>query len=139
MSYADKFKNPVHDMHFGNCSGYDSMKGKDMAVVGTPHKNNIEYFLTAKVIGIDFKTTDTTVTDKKIDYNGFRFKFNCFDNEDLRSIQLALIEAELIQAIGRARTLRTDATVEVYSNFPLRISNEFYFDKERNRVSTIAF
>ena len=64
---------------------------------------------------------------QKINYNGFTFKMNCYDHEELRSIQLALIESDLIQAIGRARTLRTNATVEVYSNFPLRISREFIY------------
>lgn len=42
-------------MYFGNCSGYDTMKGKDMAVVGTPHRNNVECLLTAKVLDIDLK------------------------------------------------------------------------------------
>lgn len=124
-SFAHHFKNPVEGMHFGNCSGYDNMKGQNLVVVGTPHRNMIEYLLTAKVMGIEFKTTDTTMSYQKIEYNGFKFKFNCFDNEELRNIQLSLIESDLIQAVGRARTLRTDATVEVYSNFPLRLSNEF--------------
>jgi len=126
-SYAHQFKNPVKDMHFGNCSGYDTMKGKDLAIVGTPHRNVIEYLLTAKVLGIDFKTTDTTMSFQKIEYNGFRFKFYCYDNEEIRLLQLAFIESDLIQAVGRARTLRTDATVEVYSNFPLRISKLFVY------------
>jgi len=33
----------------------------------------------------------------------------------------------LIQAVGRARTLRTPATVELYSNFPLRITDRFIY------------
>lgn len=126
-SFGHQFKNPVKEMYFGNCSGYDGMKGKDMAVVGTPHRNNIEYFLTAKVLGIDFRTTDTTMSHQKIEYNGFRFKFNCFDHEDLRNIQLSLIESDLVQAVGRARTLRTSAHVDLYSNFPLRLSDEFRY------------
>jgi hypothetical protein len=124
-SFAHHFQNPVKEMHFGNCSGYDSMKGKDMVVVGTPHRNNVEYLLTAKVLGIDFKTTDTTIDFQKIEYNGFRFMMNSYNHKELREIQLALIESDLIQAVGRARTLRTDAKVEVYSNFPLRISSRF--------------
>ena len=126
-SFGHQFNNPVKEMYFGNCSGYDGMKGKDMAVVGTPHRNNIEYFLTAKVLGIDFRTTDTTMSHQKIEYNGFRFKFNCFDHEDLRNIQLSLIESDLVQAVGRARTLRTSAHVDLYSNFPLRLSDEFRY------------
>ena len=121
------FQNPISEMYFGNCSGYDSMKGKDLAIVGTPHRDNIQYLLTAKVLGIDFKTTDTTMSYQNIEYNGFRFKFNCYDHPALRNIQLSLIESDLIQAVGRARTLRTDAKVEVYSNFPLRISDGFVY------------
>lgn len=126
-SFSNQFKNPVKDMYFGNCSGYDSLKGKDIAVVGTPHRNNIESFLTAVVLGIEFKTTQTSMSFQKIEYNGFKFKFNCFDNEDLRMVQLSLIQSDLIQAVGRARTLRTNAKVDLYSNFPLRISDEFIF------------
>lgn len=126
-AFSSQFKNPVKDMYFGNCSGYDSLKGKDIAVVGTPHRNNIESFLTAVVLGIEFKTTQTTMSFQKIEYNGFKFKFNCFDNEDLRMVQLSLIQSDLIQAVGRARTLRTNAKVDLYSNFPLRISDEFIF------------
>ena len=126
-SFAHHFKNPIKEMYFGNCSGYDSMRGQDLAVVGTPHRNPVQYLLTASVMGIDFKTTQTTVTNQKIEYNGFRFKFKCFDNEELRNIQLSLIESDLIQAVGRARTLRTSAHVDVYSNFPLKMSNEFLY------------
>jgi hypothetical protein len=64
---------------------------------------------------------------QKVEYNGFRFKFNCFDDPLLRNIQLSLIESDLLQAVGRARTLRTNATVQVYSNFPLRAITKFIF------------
>lgn len=126
-SFSHHFQNPITHMYFGNCSGYDSMKGKDMAVVGTPHHNEVQYKLIASVLGVEFKTTDTTMSYQKIEYNGFRFKFRCFDNEDLRNIQLPLIESDLIQAVGRARTLRTTAKVDLYSNFPLKISDEFRY------------
>ncbi len=124
-SYQHLFKNPIKNMYFGNCLGYDGMKGKDMAVVGTPHRDNVAYFLIAKVLGIDFKSTDTSMIYQKVEFNGFRFKFKSFIHDDLRAIQLSFIESDLIQAVGRARTLRTDAHVDVYSNFPLRISDEF--------------
>ena len=125
-SYQNHFSNPTN-MWFGNCSGYDELKGKDIAVVGTPHINNVVYFLTAKVLGIEFKTSDLTMSYQKVIYNGFEFKFNCFDNESLRMIQFSYIESDLIQAVGRARTLRTDAKVDLYSNYPLIISSKFMF------------
>jgi hypothetical protein len=125
--FTHQFKNAEKDIYFGNCSGYDTLAGKDITVVGTPHRNNVEYLMIAKVLGIEFKTSDTSVSRKQIDYNGFRFMFNCFDNEELREIQLAFIESDLIQAVGRARTLRTPATVELYSNFPLKITDQFIY------------
>jgi hypothetical protein len=126
-SFGSKFKNPIKNMYFGNCSGYDTMKGKDIVVVGTPHRNNVEYLLIAKILGIEFKTTDTSMSYQKIQYNGFEFMFNCFEHDSLREIQLALIESDLIQAVGRSRTLREKAKVELYSNFPLRLSSEFIY------------
>lgn len=130
-SYTHQFSNACHEIYFGNCSGYDTLAGENLVVVGTPHRNNIEYLLLAKVLGIEFNTTDTKMSYKEIEYNGFKFMFNCYDHTELREIQLGLIESDLIQAIGRARTLRTDANVEVYSNFPLRISDQFIWGKSK--------
>lgn len=124
-SFTDQFSNASKEIYFGNCSGYDTLAGENLVVVGTPHRNNVEYLLLAKALGIDFKTSNTTMGFKEIEHNGFRFTFNCYDHPELREIQLGLIESDLIQAVGRARTLRTDATVELYSNFPIRIAHQF--------------
>jgi hypothetical protein len=124
-SYSNQFRNPIKDMYFGNCSGYDTLKGRDLVVVGTPHRNPIEYILLAKLLGIEFSTNDLMLDDQYVEYNGIRFLFKTYKNEGLRNIQLSLIESELIQAVGRARALRTNVLVEIYSNFPLRITSEF--------------
>lgn len=124
--FRHSFKNPVEEMYFGNCSGYDNLKGKDLAVVGTPHRNNVLYHLIAAQIN-GATNTNHSMTYKNVEYNGFKFKFNCFDDPLLRNIQLSLIESDLIQAVGRARTLRTNATVQVYSNFPLRVATKLIF------------
>lgn len=55
-----------------------------------------------------------------VTYNGYRFRFTTFDDEILRTIQFYIIETDLEQAVGRARLLRCDATVKLFSNFPLR-------------------
>ena len=125
--FKSKFPSALEEIHFGNCSGYDTLKGKDIAVVGTPHRNNLEYYLTGKALGIDFEISEKVMTMNEISFNGFEFNFNCFINPELRLIQLALIQSDLIQAVGRARTLRTNAIVKVYSNFPLRAADEFIY------------
>jgi hypothetical protein len=124
--FSSSFQNPVKGMYFGNCSGYDNLKGKDLAVVGTPHRNNVLYNLIAAEISGQ-PMSNAAMNYQKVEYNGFRFKFNCFDNPLLRNIQLSLIESDLLQAVGRARTLRTHATVHVFSNFPLRTSTKFIY------------
>jgi hypothetical protein len=108
-------------IHFGNCEGYDFLNGSDLAVVGTPHKNELHYYFTAHALGIDLQEINFELQDLKVDWKGFRFRFSTYEDERLRNIQLAAIEAELVQAIGRARSLRTDAEVLVYSNLPLQI------------------
>ncbi len=128
MKFKSKIINAHHFIHFGNCEGYDDLKGQDLVVLGTPHKNENQYLLYARAIGIDVNALDTGMAEQKIDWKGFRFQFMCYNNEQLRDIQLGLIEADLIQAVGRARTLRTDATVMVLSNLPLTIADKIIFE-----------
>ena len=115
-------------IYFGNTRGYNYLKGKDIMVIGTPHINEIVYLFHAEFLGIDTNNIDKKMDYQTIQHNGMQFKFKAFNNMDLREIQLNLIEGELIQAVGRARTIRTDAKVQVYSNFPLTISDEYIFD-----------
>lgn len=124
------FQNSPEEIHFGNCSGYDDLKGKDIAVVGTPHRNNNEYFLLGKLMGVEFDYYNSPFRYQKVKFNGFEFMINTFDNEGLRNIQLSLIESDLVQAVGRARSLRYDCTVELYSGLPLHISDSFIIKKE---------
>lgn len=129
------FKNPIADMHFGNCSGYDTLAGQDIAVVGTYHIHNSYYYLLAKCMGINFDYEDTKFKDQIINYNGFEFRFNCFENLELRMIQCATIERDLIQAVGRSRILRRKCTVHLFSNFPLHITDEFINNKNLTQLS----
>jgi hypothetical protein len=120
-----KFKNAVKEMHFGNCSGYDELNGQDIAVVGTFHLNDFVYSLYALALGVELTNRDNIMTYQTIIFNGCKFKFNTYENEALRAIQLSLIEAESIQAIGRNRTLRNACTTKLFSNLPLRQTTKF--------------
>lgn len=116
------------NIYFGNTRGYNELKGKDIFVIGTPHINPIVYYFHAEYMGIDTNSIDKKMEYQTIQWKGMQFKFQTFKNPDLRNIQLYLIEGELIQAIGRARTIRTDAQVQVFSNFPLLMTDKFNFD-----------
>ena len=119
------FETSCQDMHFFNCSGSDSMNGKDLAVVGTPHGSVVQYFLLAKIMGVEFEIKSGMMNNRIVRHRGFEFTFYCFEDENLRDIQFHVIESNLIQAVGRARTLRKDCTVFLHSNFPLYIATEF--------------
>jgi len=120
----------IHDdlnIYFGNTKGYNELKGKDLFVIGTPHINPIVYYFHAEYIGIDTNNISKKMDYQTVQWKGMQFKFQTFNNPELRNIQLNLIEGELIQAVGRARTIRTEAKVDVFSNFPLLMTDRFNF------------
>ncbi len=106
------------DLYFGNCAGCDTLKNKNIDVIGTPHQPEWIYKLFAFSLGfdIDIQLKPNTI----VTHNGYRFYFTTYDNEELQTIQFYMIESELEQAIGRARLLRYNCTVNLFSNFPLK-------------------
>ena len=122
--FVGKIQNAVQSMYFGNVSGYDELKGQNINILGTPHLNTAVYLLISAVVGLNLKPKDMVMSFQTIEWNGFKFKFNCYAHPGLRAIQLSLIENELLQAIGRARALREECSVFVYSNLPLRVSTK---------------
>ena len=116
-----KFGQSDLKMHFGNVLGFDGLNGSDIAIIGTPHFNDVVYRLFAFAVGID-PNTEREMRVKHIEYGDFRFCFMTYESKQMQQIQLALIESELIQAVGRSRLLRNDCFVELYSNFPLSFS-----------------
>ena len=65
-------------------------------------------------------------------HNGFALRFMTYEDEVLHTIQFYMIETELEQAVGRARLLRCDCTVNLFSDFPLKQAElrESEYDKE---------
>lgn len=111
----------LHDeLHFGNLEGVDSLKGTSTAVVGCPHIAESVYRVWANLLGVFPDNPDSRLLEMRpIRRNGWEFTFSTYSDENLQEIQLYLIESELIQAVGRARTLRNDCTVHVFTNLIL--------------------
>ena len=107
--------------HFGACEGLDKYKGQNLGVIGTPHTNS------NLVEGYYFLLTNKNPISKfwkvkRVKKYGFEFDLNTYENETdifLTNIQLYFCYSELIQAIGRARALRFDCKVFVFSALPL--------------------
>jgi len=114
-------------MHYGNTEGSNMLEGQDILVVGTPNYPASLYKLVAHTMGIDFDE-DEEMTPQFVTYKGFKFKITTFEDEDLRALHFWMLESELEQAVGRARLLRYDCTVHLYSNFPLEQA-EFVYDE----------
>lgn len=103
-------------IHYGNTEGCDYMKGENILVIGTPHLNEFVYKLLATHLSIN---TDEKMRHQEICEDCFKFWFCTYEKPELRNIQLWFIRSELIQAVGRARILRTNAIVKLYANLPL--------------------
>ena len=105
-------------LHFGNTEGSNSLEGEDILVIGTPYHAEFIYKLAALLFDIDFDE-DEKAEKQLVEHNGYKTYFTTFSNPKLRDIQFWMLESELEQAVGRARLLRKDCTVHLYSNFPL--------------------
>ncbi len=130
MKHKDLFKGASQNIHFFNTLGYNNLKGKDLMVVGTPHLNPYALVILLLETGVKIDLNDGNLlkmANQKVEFNGLEFKLFTFVNETLRELSMQLTESELQQAIGRARMLRHDATVQLYSNFPLWQTVEFVF------------
>jgi len=107
------------DLYYGNTAGCDYMRGKDINVIGTPHQPEYIYKEFAHHLGLNCSIDARITPNTKVKRNGYAFRFTTYDDEILRSIQFYMIESELEQAVGRARLLRYDCTVYLFSNYPL--------------------
>ena len=107
-------------LYFGNTDGRDIFKGKDLNVIGTPHQPEWMYKLFAYTFDFDFDIDARLIPNMLVEHNGWRFPFTTYEDPVLRNIQFYMIESELEQAVGRARLLRCDCIVHLFSNFPLR-------------------
>ena len=87
-------------------------------MIGTPHQPEWVYKLFARYLDLDFDEDERQKTCT-VDHNGYRFQFMTFEAEVLRAIQLYIIESDMEQAVGRARLLREDCIVNLFSNFSL--------------------
>jgi hypothetical protein len=110
-SFSDMVEN------FGGCEGLDRYRGEDLAVVGTPHVHESAYRLMNRALGFD--GGEHHMAYRTVEERGLRFKFMTYWDEFMRRIQLWYIRSELLQAVGRARTIDHDCTVQLYSNYPL--------------------
>lgn len=91
-------------------------RGKNIAVIGLPNLNNVVYGLYAMRIGY---VGNIHMCCRRIQYGNCDFRLNTFEDKIICRIQLWLLSSQLEQAVGRARLLRKNCTVMVFSGFPV--------------------
>lgn len=128
--------NVAEDVHFGNSSGYNTLTGQNLIVVGTYHIPSTDLkmysLLLFDVILPEEEFEEVKMEDKKrYDINGVRLMFPSFDNPYVRITQFYLLQSELVQAVGRARLIRNpDTEVLLYSNFPVEEADCYYHNTQ---------
>lgn len=105
------------EIHFGKTEGFDKLKGKNLAIIGTPHYIVALYKMVGRYLDYD---TRKKLCRQRVENSNYSFNLMTFSDAEMRNLQMYILESELEQAVGRARLLRYDTVVWVFSNFPLR-------------------
>ncbi len=114
--YKDKFEQES-DMHFGNVSGIDTAKGKDIACIGTPIEPTEITLLRASLLGCDIEDSSRGMVSIKTDF--FEFVKFSFNNPTLARIETTIAESEIRQTATRGRTTRTESKTIIFSAIPI--------------------
>lgn len=107
------------EYHFGGIEGLDILKGQDLCIIGTPNISDVVYQLYGMKIGVSENELKDDMKKLRVQHNGYDFSLYTYENKIMRTIQIWFIESLLEQAVGRARLLRYDCKVDVYSGFPV--------------------
>lgn len=106
-------------LHFGNTMGINQYKGKNIGIVGTFYKIEPAYKLIVCYLGANVnREIDKNPRPRRVEYKNRSFLITTYAEPLLQEIQLYAIESEMEQCVGRARLLREDCTVYLFSAFP---------------------
>lgn len=121
------------EIYFGKAEGFNDYEGQDVAIIGTPHYPSVVYELIGRYFGYN---CNDVLSIRQVVHNGFRFNIMTYKDEKMRNLQFYLMESELEQAVGRARLLRHNSTVYLFSNFPCRqaeLVQDEYIESENGK------
>lgn len=127
LNHKGNFDNADDLIHFYNTSGFDHLKGKNLSIVGTPITSPTVVLLYAKALGLDYVNQEKE--NRSFQLDNYRFDMYTYKDENLAKIDVKLIQMELEQAVGRGRTSRTDAQLELFSKVPIDSTDEFKINK----------
>jgi hypothetical protein len=103
--------------HGGDVMGYNYLSGKNICVALTYQKPGIVYAHKVVSKGYTLSNNWKSISYKKVIYKGNKFMFPTFNDINMKNEQLFTIDTEIYQAVERARLIRNDATVTIFSKF----------------------
>lgn len=115
------------DLHFFNALGTNAYAGKSISVVGTPILPTICTLLIAKCLNFPTPITLDKLY-RKVRLDDYEFKTFTFKDDNLAQLELRFARMELEQACARARSIRQNVKVSVYSSVPVRIADHYYYE-----------
>lgn len=107
--------------------------------MGLPYLNDIVYKFFLYAIYGEF-ITEEKPHYQRIENSNFSFKIMTYNNENYRKIITYFLKSEIEQAVGRARLLRFDCNVYLYSGFPAEqaeLVNTFDLDIDNEEETEI--
>jgi hypothetical protein len=122
------------ELHFGNLEGIDSVNGANLVIIGTPVPPPYITFLYAKMLGFDLCLEGMKKVSRNVVIDEFVFRMFTFSSDDLAQIEVRLARMQIEQAIGRARSIRSDCRVILYSNIPCNQTDIFEKDIPENNL-----
>ncbi len=106
-----------NELNFGAVEGLNLLEGKDIVIVGLPYINDIVYkFFLYRLYGEVI--TEERPKYRRIENDMYSFKITTYSNKNYQKIINYFLQSEIEQAVGRARLLRNDCTVHLFSGFP---------------------
>ncbi len=134
-AYAGSFEGKEEqDVYFGNTQGIDKYKGLNISVAGVMIEPNNSTIMKAILLG-KIPPANPIKSMQTVDLDYFSFPFYTFEDENLRQIEMRSAMSPLIQAVGRARTTRTDAKVDVHTSLPIPDADIFIGKKLLNSIN----
>jgi hypothetical protein len=115
--YKHLFQNSHPTIHFGSVEGFNTLIGKNLSIVGTPVPNPRVTQLYAHVLG--YETNNQAKCFRSICINQSVVEMYTFKDEVLAQIEIRIARMQLLQAIGRARTVLENCRVTVYTRVPI--------------------
>src|SRR5690606_39026194 len=105
---------------FGATEGFNNAAGKNIAVIGTPRLPEHAVKLLVHAVGVDVNGISFEFAPRTVRRHEFEVSLHCLSSDQfVQQLEFALVERELVQAVGRARLLDNDGVVRLFSNFVL--------------------